>query len=44
MTKKLLLGSVAIFVAWEILDFLIHGVILGATYTTLPNLFRHQGR
>jgi hypothetical protein len=42
MVKKILLGGLAIFVAWEILDFLIHGVILGSTYTTLPNVFRAQ--
>ena len=42
MLKKILLGGIAIFVAWEVLDFLIHGVILGPTYATLANLFRPQ--
>ena len=42
MVKKILLGGIAIFVAWEVLDFLIHGVILGSTYATLPNMFRAQ--
>jgi hypothetical protein len=42
MIKKILLGGLAIFVAWEVLDFLIHGVILGSTYATVPNLFRAQ--
>ena len=42
MVKKILLGGIAIFVAWEVLDFLIHGVILGSTYATLGNMFRAQ--
>jgi hypothetical protein len=42
MVKKILLGGVAVFVAWEILDFVIHGLILGSTYATLQNLFRSQ--
>jgi hypothetical protein len=42
MVKKILLGGLAIFVAWEVLDFLIHGLILGSIYATLPNLFRAQ--
>jgi len=42
MIKKILLGGLAIFVAWEVLDFLIHGLILGSTYATVPNLFRAQ--
>jgi hypothetical protein len=42
MTKKILLAGVAVFVAWEILDFVIHGLILQPTYATLPGLFRPQ--
>jgi hypothetical protein len=42
MTKKILLAGVAVFVAWEILDFVIHGLILQSTYATLPHLFRPQ--
>jgi hypothetical protein len=42
MVKKILLGGLAIFVAWEVLDFVIHGLILGSTYATVPNLFRAQ--
>ena len=42
MVKKILLGGIAIFVAWEILDFVIHGLILGSTYATLPDVFRAQ--
>lgn len=43
MVKKFLLGGIAVFVAWEILDFVIHGMILGATYATLTNVFRPPG-
>jgi len=42
MTKKILLAGVAVFVVWEILDFVIHGLILQPTYATLPGLFRPQ--
>jgi len=42
MVKKILLGGLAVFVAWEILDFVIHGLILGSTYATLGNMFRAQ--
>jgi hypothetical protein len=40
--KKILLGGIVIFVAWEVLDFVIHGLILGSTYATLGNMFRAQ--
>ena len=40
MVKKILLAGIAIFVAWEVLDYLIHVVILRSTYATLGNLFR----
>jgi hypothetical protein len=42
MTKKILLAGFAVFVAWEVLDFVIHGLILQPTYATLPALFRPQ--
>ena len=42
MVKKILLGGIAVFVAWEILEFVFHGLILGSTYATLPNVFRAQ--
>jgi len=40
MVKKIVLGAIAVFVAWEVLDFIIHGLILGPTYATLPGVFR----
>jgi hypothetical protein len=42
MVKKILLAGLAVFVAWEILDFVFHGLFLGSTYATLPNVFRAQ--
>ena len=40
MTKKVLLGWVAAFITIEVLNFLIHGVLLGSTYTSLQSLWR----
>jgi hypothetical protein len=40
MNKKVLLGFVAVFVTLEILDFLIHSVLLGPTYASLASLWR----
>ena len=35
MNKKVWLGFVAAFVTLEVLDFIIHGVILGSTYASM---------
>ena len=40
MTRRLLMAWLAVFVAWMAGSFVIHGVLLGADYTQLPNLFR----
>jgi hypothetical protein len=42
MTKKILLAGVAVFVAWSVLDFIIHGLILQPSYAATPGLFRPQ--
>ena len=42
MVKKVLLAAIAVFVAWEALDFVIHQMILAPTYATLPQLWRPQ--
>jgi hypothetical protein len=39
MSKKILIGFVVIFVLWNALDFLIHGVLLSGTYST-PEVMR----
>jgi hypothetical protein len=40
MNKRLLIGIVAVFITMELLNFLIHGLILSATYQSLSNLWR----
>jgi hypothetical protein len=40
MPKRILAATAAIFVAWQALDFIIHGVILRDLYATMPNLWR----
>lgn len=40
MNKKVLLGCVAVFITLEVLDFLIHGVLLASAYTSLTSLWR----
>ena len=38
--KKMLIGFVAVFITLEVLDFLIHGVILMSTYAAMQNVWR----
>lgn len=38
--KKLLIGFVAVFITLEVLDALIHGVILMNTYMAMQNVWR----
>jgi hypothetical protein len=38
--KKLLIGFVAVFVTLEVLDAVIHGVILMGTYMAMQNVWR----
>ncbi|MDZ7764726.1 MAG: hypothetical protein U5K00_09900 [Melioribacteraceae bacterium] len=38
--KKLLLSILAVFVAWQILDYLIHGVILMDAYESTKEMWR----
>lgn len=38
--KKIALSVIAVFVAWSVLDFLIHGVILKSAYEATANLWR----
>ena len=38
--KKMLIGVVAVFITLELLDFLIHGVILMSTYAAMQNVWR----
>lgn len=38
--KKVLIGFVVVFVLLEVLDMIVHGLILGSTYATLQNVWR----
>jgi len=40
MNKRILLAIVTIFITWSILDFVIHGVLLQATYEATSALWR----
>ena len=40
MGKKLLVGTLAVFVLWEVLDFLLHGVLLAGLYQQTAALMR----
>jgi hypothetical protein len=40
MGKRILLGGIAVFVLWSVLDFIIHGVILRGTYEATASLWR----
>lgn len=42
MAKKLILGSLAVFIAWVVLDFIIHVVILGSAYAATAHLWRPE--
>ncbi|MFQ6104645.1 MAG: hypothetical protein ACE5OP_10175 [Candidatus Glassbacteria bacterium] len=40
--KKTIIATVVVFVVWQILDYIIHGVILMSTYEATSNLWRSQ--
>ena len=40
MTKRTIWAVVAVFVAWSILDFILHGLLLRSTYEATANLWR----
>ncbi len=43
MVKRVALAVVAVFVAWSVLDFLIHGLMLRSTYEATASLWRPPG-
>lgn len=43
MLKRILLATVAIFVAWFVLDFVIHSVILRGAYEATASMWRPMG-
>jgi hypothetical protein len=38
--KRILLSVVAVFIAWSVMDFIIHGVILKSSYAATASLWR----
>ena len=38
--KRIVLAVLAVFVTWSVLDFVIHGLILGSAYEATPVLWR----
>lgn len=40
MAKKLALGTVVVFIIWFVLDYVIHGMILGSSYANNQDLYR----
>src|SRR4030042_4589693 len=40
MVKKIIFSVIIVFVVWSILDFVIHQLILGASYQATANLWR----
>lgn len=42
MSKKIWLGFIAVFVVWQILEYLINGVILQSTYMELQSVWRPE--
>ncbi|MBI5383446.1 MAG: hypothetical protein HZA90_02025 [Verrucomicrobia bacterium] len=40
MMKRILLAVLAVFVAWQVLDFVIHGLILMKSYQETASLWR----
>ncbi len=40
MTKRVIISVIAVFIAWSILDFLIHGILLQSIYSDTASLWR----
>ena len=40
MTKRTIWAVVAVFIAWSILDFILHGLLLRSTYQATASLWR----
>ncbi len=40
MVKRGILAVIAVFIAWSILDFIIHGMLLQSTYEATADLWR----
>ena len=40
MAKRIILAVVVVFIAWSILDFILHGLLLRSVYETTSNMWR----
>ena len=40
MMKRILMATVAIFIAWSVMDFVIHGILLKPIYDATASLWR----
>jgi hypothetical protein len=40
MTKRIVLGIVAVFIAWQVMDFVLHRLILASTYQATASMWR----
>jgi hypothetical protein len=38
--RRVVLAVIAVFLAWSVLDFVIHGMILASSYAATPSLWR----
>lgn len=38
--KRFILASLSVYITFQVLDFIIHGLILASTYQALPHLWR----
>jgi hypothetical protein len=43
MVKKTILSILAVFIAWSVMDYVIHGVILRSSYAATASLWRPMG-
>lgn len=43
MLKRTIFAVVVVFIAWSILDFIIHGMLLKSTYAATASLWRPMG-
>ncbi len=40
MGKRIILGGIVVFVAWAVVDFIVHGVVLKGLYEATASLWR----
>lgn len=41
--KKLIISVIAVFFAWSVMDYIIHGMVLGSSYAATASLWRPMG-